>query len=184
MSKELPSEVVEEVKAVAKQKRPNRAIALQPQLEPGDNTRFLMHSIRLYNLPKVNMADEAEVEQRLIEYLQICAEDDAKVGVADFATALGISRQELHNISTGARGKNPLVVDTIKKAKAIIESQMEMYMTNGKINPVSGIFLLKNNHGYTDKQEIEVKAVNALGDEVSKEEIAQKYMESLPGDVE
>lgn len=113
----INGEIIEEAKAIVKQKRPNRSIALQPQLEPGDNTRFLMHSIKLYNLPKVDMSDEVEVEQRLVEYLQICAEDDAKLGVADFATALGISRQELHNISTGARGKNPLVVDTIKKPR-------------------------------------------------------------------
>lgn len=58
---------------------------------------------------------------------------------------------------------------------------MEAYMTNGKINPVSGIFLLKNNHGYTDKQEIEVKAVNTLGEEGNKEEIAQRYLDALPG---
>ena len=34
-----------------------------------------------------------------------------------------------------------------------MESLWENYMQNGKINPVSGIFLGKNNYGYQDKTE-------------------------------
>ena len=37
-----------------------------------------------------------------------------------------------------------------------LTAQMEDYMQNGKINPVSGIFLMKNNMGYQDKQEVVV----------------------------
>ena len=180
MGKEYPTEVVE---AVKKQTRPNRSMALKPQLEPGDNTKFLTHDLRFWDLPKCNMNDEEEVFERTKMYFEACAADDVKPGVAGYALSLGISRQELNNICRGDRG-NGSAVSTIKKAKAIIETQMEHYMSNGKINPVSGIFLMKNNYGYTDKQEIEVKATNALGDEVSKDEIAAKYIESLPGDVE
>ena len=35
-----------------------------------------------------------------------------------------------------------------------MENMWENYMQNGKINPVSGIFLGKNNFGYQDKQEM------------------------------
>ena len=35
-----------------------------------------------------------------------------------------------------------------------MEILWENYMQNGKINPVSGIFLGKNNFGYQDKQEM------------------------------
>ena len=35
-----------------------------------------------------------------------------------------------------------------------MELLWENYMQNGKINPVSGIFLGKNNFGYQDKQEM------------------------------
>ena len=34
-----------------------------------------------------------------------------------------------------------------------MENLWENYMQNGKINPVSGIFLGKNNFGYQDKTE-------------------------------
>jgi hypothetical protein len=36
----------------------------------------------------------------------------------------------------------------------MMENLWENYMQNGKINPVSGIFLGKNNFGYQDKQEM------------------------------
>jgi len=41
----------------------------------------------------------------------------------------------------------------ICEAYDALEALWEDYMMNGKINPVSGIFLGKNNFGYQDKQE-------------------------------
>ena len=40
--------------------------------------------------------------------------------------------------------------DTIKRARDLINAQMEDFMQNGKINPVAGIFLMKNNMNYTE----------------------------------
>ena len=52
---------------------------------------------------------------------------------------------------------------------------------NGKINPVSGIFLAKNLFtGYSDKQEF-VLTPNQMGEAVSPEVLAAKY-EELPED--
>ncbi len=60
---------------------------------------------------------------------------------------------------------------------------MEQYMLAGKINPVSGIFMLKNNFDYTDKHEIIAGSVDPMMDglrsadsiirELTDEEIAQ-----------
>jgi hypothetical protein len=57
----------------------------------------------------------------------------------------------------------------------MLESLMEQYMSTGKINPVSGIFLLKNNHGYKDQTESVVikKDPYESGD---PEEIARRYL--------
>jgi hypothetical protein len=51
-------------------------------------------------------------------------------------------------------------------------------MQNGKINPVSGIFLGKNNFGYQDKQEY-VLTPNQQNSDTDPETIAAKY-EELP----
>jgi hypothetical protein len=55
-------------------------------------------------------------------------------------------------------------------------------MLNGKINPVSGIFLSKNLfYGYSDKQEVVLTPNNPLGETRDPKEIEAKYAE-LPED--
>ena len=52
-------------------------------------------------------------------------------------------------------------------------------MQNGKINPVSGIFLLKNNFGYQDKQEVVVTPNNPLGDGAERSQLEDKYTDTV-----
>ena len=53
-------------------------------------------------------------------------------------------------------------------------------MANGKINPVSGIFLGKNHFGYQDKQEY-VVTPNTMASDTPVEVIEAKY-DALPED--
>lgn len=48
--------------------------------------------------------------------------------------------------------------DTIQKAKERILLHNEENLTRGKYNVTFGIFSLKNNFGWTEKQEIDVNA--------------------------
>ena len=68
--------------------------------------------------------------------------------------------------------------DLIKKAYQILNMQMENYMQNGKINPVAGIFLMKNNMDYQDKSEVVLTPNNPLGDQRTPEELQQQYIEA------
>ena len=52
-------------------------------------------------------------------------------------------------------------------------------MQNGKINPVSGIFLMKNNMGYEDKTEMVVTPNNPVGADLPEEELRKR----IAGDV-
>ncbi len=93
--------------------------------------------------------------------------------------ALGVDRKTLNNWNRGeTRGVTHLPI--VKKAMAALEVLWEDYMQNGKINPVSGIFLGKNHFGYTDKQEIVVEPKNPLGDAEDPEAIKQKYLAEHP----
>ena len=79
----------------------------------------------------------------------------------------------------GRKGKNTEVADTLKKAMKVLDLQMVDYMQNGKINPVSGIFLMKNNFGYADKQEVVLTPNNPLGDTKDTKELEERYIESV-----
>lgn len=160
--------------------RPDRTV----QTEPGDNAKYIRNSLRIARLGKVDMTDAQAVEDRIFEYFTICEEDDMKPSVAGLALALDVDRRYLWEIREGRKGKNPVVADTLKRAMKLLDLQMVDYMQNGKINPVSGIFLMKNNFGYADKQEVVVTPSAPLGDQKDMKELEAQYRDSVPIDVE
>ena len=59
------------------------------------------------------------------------------------------------------------------------EYLMSQLMQNGKINPVTGIFLLKNNHGFKDQQDVVITPNNPMAD-MDPSEARQRMLEALP----
>lgn len=150
-------------------------------LSKGENTRYINHDLRLWNLPDVDMTNKQDVTQRITDYLTICAEDDFKPSIAGLALAFGTDRGTLWKWCNGWDSKYmpQEVRAALKKAYNFITAQMENFMQNGKINPVAGIFLMKNNMGYTDKQEVILTPNQQLGDAASAEELEQKYLQDV-----
>lgn len=165
---------------IVKQKRPKRSEQLQVQTDPGDNTQYLTNALELYSLPPIDTNDGGQVKERIEEYFRIMAKNDMKPSVSGMALALGVDRRTLWTWVSGKTGRKPEVLDTIKKAYDILNLMMEDYMQNGKINPVSGIFLMKNNFGYADKQEVVVTPNVPLGEQKDDEELRKSYLESIP----
>ena len=144
---------------------------------PGDNAEILKHAIEIaYRWPPINLDSDDEVEERIIKYFQYCFDNDIKPGVEGMALALGVNRRTLWDWEVGnsRAGVNSRRSDIIKKSKQILADYLESLSQNGKINPVTAIFLLKNHFGYSDKQELEIKASQPLGDQLSPEEIAKR----------
>lgn len=150
------------------------------KLPPGENSKILKHSLEIYNWDKIDTNSTEEVEERICKYFLYCFENDIRPGVEGMALAIGVNRKTMYSWETEHRGSNPERAATIKKAKQFLADYMEQLSVNGKINPVSAIFLMKNHFGYTDKQEVTIAPTNPLGDEITPERIA----ESIPIDVE
>ena len=152
-------------------------------LEDGDNTKYLMVGMQLFNLPAIDLKDPEQVNDRLNEFFKIHAEADMKPTVAGMGMALGLDRRRLWEIKTGNYGTNTgvanlptLTKDSIKKAYEYMEILWENYMQNGKINPVSGIFLGKNNFGYQDKTEHVITPTINSDNDYSADDIRQRYL--------
>ena len=180
------TELAEVGKQVTKKKRqrPDLTEKQSVHTKPGDNTKYIDHSLRLYDLPKVDMNDADAVNQRIKEYFRICSADDMKPSVAGLALALDIDRGYLWEIRVGKKGKNPKVADTLKRTMQLLDLQMVDYMQNGQINPVSGIFLMKNNFGYADKQEVVVTPQSPLGETKDTQELEDRYVNSVVVDAD
>ena len=152
-------------------------------MDPGDNTRIVQTNMRFFDMPKVDLHDPDAVRERLGEYFQIYAEADLKPTVAGMASALGVNRQRLWEIKTGAAvggtTKQSLpseTLDLIKKAYDILEMSMENYASSGKVNPVISIFMMKNHFGYQDKTEYVLTPNQKTERDYDADEISKRYL--------
>lgn len=184
----------DEVQVIKKKPRHNNSPVIGDNglmLDEGDNTKYLKKNLHLMALPDIDLHDVGQVQERIEYYFNFMADNDSKPTVAGLAMALnGMSRRTLWAIvndqTTGGAGyKTALpqeVANSIKKAHKIMEMLWEDYMQNGKINPVSGIFLGKNNYGYQDKTEY-VLTPNANQDnDYDAEDIRKRYLIDSPND--
>ena len=157
---------------------PKRDTRYQLDLQPGDNFKAIGVIMQFNNLPTVDLKKPEEVKERINLFYDMCFQNDFKPTVASYAASFGYSRKELWallNKQEGHRNWNnipTLTLDYIKKGYSSLEQLWEYYMQNGKINPVSGIFLGKNNFGYVDKTEhvIEPRAT------LNESDLEQKYL--------
>ena len=154
----------------------NFPAAQVPDVEPGDNSRFLRHALTTMNMPPIDISDEKQVEERVIWYFNHCADNEMKPTVKGLCNALGISRNTIRTwYNEEYRGATHSAI--IKKAYDLLEELWEDYMLNGKINPVSGIFLGRNHWGYQDKIDL-VVTPNTNGIEaIDAKAIEAKYAE-------
>ena len=186
---DIVKEVVEKTKKKPRGK--NIGETLAPVTEPGDNQKYIDVSMKLFNLPSIDLRSPEQVQERLNEYFKIQYEADLKPTVAGMAMALGIDRRRLWEIRSGAKigGHTPidlptLTVDYIKRAYDFMENLWENYMQNGKINPVSGIFLGQNNFGYQDKTEYVVTPNVNNDSDYSAADIRKRYLTDSADSVE
>ena len=154
-------------------------------LEPGDNAKFMAVNMALFDMPNIDMKDVKAVQNRLDEFFMLYTQNDMKPTVAGMAIALnGHSRTWLwavtHDAPVSGQGNYvnlPAdVTNAIKKAYFLLENMWETYMNSGKVNPVAGIFLGKNNYGYQDKTEHVVTPKLQTENDYDADEIRTRYL--------
>jgi len=134
----------------------------QLQTEQGDNAKILDYTLAVSSLPAIDINSLEQVKQRIYDFFRISKEHDFKPAIATLALAFGCNRITFFNWITGKYDviKNRECLNAIKSAYDVINSQYEIYMNTGKINPVAGIFLMKNNMGYKDTTDHIITANN------------------------
>lgn len=130
-------------------------------------------------LPPIDISDPEQVGRRIGEYFDFCEQNDKKPGMAGLANWIGVDKTTLSSWRRGeyrAETHSPLV----EKAVQILEELWEDYMQNGKVNPVSGIFLGKITFGYKDVQDYVITPNQPLGQDGDPATMAKKYVQALP----
>lgn len=180
MDKDTENKVVDIVKK--KQGRSDIGAFVNPEVEPGENSRFIRFALASWDLPPIDISDPEQVKNRIGMYFQHCAENDRKPQIVGMCNWLGISRQALNEWKNG-EVRSTTHGDIIKKACAFIEEMWADYMLNGKINPASGIFLSKNWFNYKDVADVVVTPNNPLQD-MDAEQARKRIADAIPADDE
>ena len=97
---------------------------------------------------------DKDLEKRINDYFSFCEQSAIRPGIESLCLALHISRTTLFRWSKGedcSERRQELVLS----AKAFISAFIEQAMLSGKINPASGIFLMKNWLNYKDTVSLE-----------------------------
>ena len=100
---------------------------------------------------------QEELQKGIDKYFKDCDKNEKPYTMSGLAYSLGIDRVTLINY-----GKRDLFFTQIKDAKAKVQAQLEENALMGKGNAVFTIFNLKNNYGWTEKQEIEANTKNKV----------------------
>lgn len=145
-------------------------------MEAGDNSRYTSHSLEIASLPPIDLNDPTAVWTRIQEYFHIVVKNDMKPTLAGVSMALGMSRSQFYNWAFETKRMNSPQVEMAQKVYQILNSSWEDYMLNGKVNPASGIFIGKNNFGYSDEQKLTVTNSNdSLRDGRTDDELRAIY---------
>ena len=150
---------------------------------PGDNTRYTKFLVELQKISlKADRTDVTSMQKCFVEYLQLCAEWDIKIGNLNAYMAMGIDAATASAWYNGqAKADQPEYKQLITDVKRMCGAYREMLISDGKLNPVTGIFWQKNYDGLQDVTSHQVTAVNALGDFKDAADIMEKY-QMLPDD--
>lgn len=163
-----------------KRLRPDRHDAQVPQCSPGEMSTMIRQAMTISHWPDIDTDDADQVAERIDKYHQFCFEEGLKPDMSGMALALGTSRMTLWRWENGVESnKSQAVRYLLKRARAVNELLMSQMMTAGKINPVVGIFLLKNSHGFKDQQDVVITPNNPLETE-DPEQARKRYLEALP----
>ena len=182
---DLPDDTVKAI-VKQKQKRPKRSEALKVHTEPGEMSRLIMNSMGLRQMGSVeiDMTDPKAIKNRIDNFLDYCISRDIKPTVESMALAFGTDRVSLWRLKEGQQRDLPEACRAeLKRGYDLMNELLTQTMNAGKVNPVSAIFLLKNNHAYRDQTEV-VVTPNTPYENANPDDIRDKYIEGVADTVQ
>lgn len=147
-------------------------------IEPDDKREIMNNLLALR--AKGRPATDDEVKKRIDDFFEYCRISGLRPGVESLGIALGVSRQTVwkwaHGVSCGPKRQ-----ELIENALAFIAGFLEQCGMQGKINPVTYIFLMKNWYGYSDSP-AEIADSRSGAPRKTREELLEIVSDAAPRD--
>lgn len=127
------------------------------------NANDIAFSMVLEQLPRIDLGDAREVAERRDLYFEKCIHYGKKPNLAGYALALGKSVKGLQD-ELMTRRSSLDALEEIYKGISMIENILVSEMSEGRVQTVAGIFLLKNHFNYKDQAEVALKNITPRTD--------------------
>ncbi len=136
------------------------------------NSAYLYHSARIAEMPRCDLLSASDIERRSLEYFKACSDDGIRPSLTGLALSLGTTVKGFQGLFNDRRMPDECL-NALGKAAAKVEDVTISLMLDTRIQPVTGLFILKNHFGYKDTNEVTINSVRKSGD--TPQEIAEKY---------
>ena len=153
---------------------------------PEEINDLIAYAVDVFKAAPPDLHNPEEVQEAILNYFNSCIARNVRPGNLGLYAALGITKQDYHDVVNG-RNKSkvsPDCIDLLKKANRAMGAYREGLALKGKLNPVTYIFMGKNYDGLQDQTQIEVTAQPGATATMSPEEIARKIEQDIPIDAE
>lgn len=154
------------------------------KVEMPENQKYIAHMMEIQRISqKADVENIDTLKQCFLEYLELCAKSNMKVGNMGAYAAMGISKYMAFDWEHGRkRTGNKEYQQFITFVKMMIAAYRESAIAEGDINPIVGIFWQKSFDGLNEMTEAEasnmLEGVNT--DVTDGKQIADKYQGLLP----
>ena len=153
---------------------------------PEELSNLAGYALAVFRAPIPDLHNPEEVNAAIINYFENCQQHGLRPGNLGLYAALGLSRQDYNAIINGrVKSKvSPDCIDMMKKAVRAIGVYREGLALEGKINPVTYIFMGKNYDGLEDQTKLAIQADTGPAATLSPEEVAKQIEQDIPIDAD
>lgn len=165
-----------------KKKAQNLATVNNPVIP--DNQKYINHMLEISKIAqKADTNDIESLKNCFIEYLELCAKNNMKVGNFGAYMAMGITKMTVYDWEHGRRRNETRdYANFVAFVKGMIATYRESAIAEGDINPIVGMFWQKSFDGLNEMTEVEASnMIDGVSTEVTDgKQIAEKYQDLLP----
>lgn len=138
------------------------------------NAKLIQHIIQVQEIAShADRKDPASLRACFINYLRLCSEEGFKVSNMAAAACMGINIRTLDRWTQSEKPEYRELAEFVKTACSLSREQL---ISDGKINPVIGIFWQRNYDGLRNDTEQQQNLVDmGEDDQTSPDEYRKKY---------
>ena len=153
-----------------------RSVDKYPELPDGENTKYLAVIIETEKIrAQANINDIDSLYNCLNLYLQLIQKYDTKLTNMGVYRACGVTKEMIDAWAAGRQKKHkPEYAEFALNVRGICSSYREIIMSEGKLNPITGIWWQKNYDRFEDKP-VPYITQDVENEELTSAEIAEKY---------